>query len=116
LEPGTQAGALLVPAHGEASLEFVGEHTWVQCVGLRIAVEPGCSLLVKSVKVGAVEQLLGEGLPAEFLGLDPLRFDRQHITASLTITLQNDGDEDAHAGISVAFEDVTAVMRAKVWH
>lgn len=115
LLPGTQADAAQVPAGGSHTFYFSSEHTWAQCTGLRVAVEPGASLLVSSVTVNGKEQLLGEGLPAEFLGLEPLRFDRQHITQQLAITLQNDGAGDVCAGISVAFEDVTAAAR-KVWH
>lgn len=100
-----------VPAHGTAAFSFAPPHEFAQCVGLSVASSP--ALLVASITIAGVEQLLGEGLPAEFLATAPLQLDRQRATDELCVTLQNDGDADTVAVVTVEFVPVEAMMLSK---
>lgn len=70
-----------VPAHGTTVFAFSPPHELAQCVGLSVAGSP--TLLVASITIAGVEQLLGEGLPAEFLARATLQLDRQRATDEL---------------------------------
>lgn len=109
--------AALVRAGSSHTFHLRSAYPLAKCVGVRIAAEREAVLLVMSATVDHVEQLLGAGVPAEFFGTEPVNFDPQKISgAGLMLTIENVGEVDAHAGISVEFDEVLTSAVAKVWH
>ena len=109
--------AVVVPAGELTIFVFRPPYPVAQCVGIRVVTEGERPLMVTSIRVAGVEQLLGEEMPAEFLGSSPLQLDRQLAKDELHVTLQNYGELDTAAVVTVAFVAVEAMkMRKETLH
>ncbi len=101
--------SLTVPAGESAVFVFRSPYSIGQCVSVRVQNVGTQPLTVLGISIAGVEQLLGEGLPAEFLATMPLQLDRQLAKDELHVTLANAGAVDATAVVTVEFIPVEAM-------
>ncbi len=106
-----------VPAGGAVHFTFRSSFVLAQCVGVEVAYQVGASLLVSSVKVGESEQLLGDGVPAEFFRSGVLVCEPQAADIILTVTITNHGSDPVDAGVCAAFVEIPDLIAhaGKVW-